>query len=165
MFTDAKSFGITFLAVGLIGFGGEPPDDPLPRGLETPMQGEECPVCEDNCLGIPDWHENELATPFIGNLGLEHSCAPGACTFIDHPLLICNCPPEVCGSLQSHLDIIRTGLIEHDSDGISGLLHRYPRAVSYNAARQAVQIRGCTGSIVGHFPLPDDMTRMLRLTD
>jgi hypothetical protein len=59
--------------------------------------------------------------------------------------------------------LIATAISNNDAAGLATLIADYPRHVTFNESRGAIQISGCRGpALIGHYPVPTAMTHFLR---
>lgn len=85
-----------------------------------------------------------------GNLTGNHDCVPP--TECPHIHIRCG----LAFNTLEELDVFIAGVRRATGSEMAALLRRAPRSVSFNAARQAVQVRGCEGSLIANVPLRAD---------
>ena len=129
------------------------PPDPVPPnpGLETPFE-DGCTGCR-TCYGVSYWHNTNYAPPMADYGGPQHLCQMGNCG--EHG--ICGGEEEAADqvALVAELEAVRKALLSEELQELRRVLSKASSRVALNGTRMAVQVTGCSGDIVAHFPLTE----------
>jgi hypothetical protein len=120
-------------------------------GLEAPFE-DGCTGCR-TCYGVSYWHNTNYAPPLADYSGPQHLCQMGNCG--DHG--ICGGEEETQNevALVDELEAIRRAFQYEGPKGLRKVLEESSSRVAVNRTRMAVQVTGCSGGIVAHFPLTE----------
>jgi hypothetical protein len=74
-----------------------------------------------------------------------HDCYFGSCAAHGHTFVLC----EGGEDAQAVLDALATATVAE----VEGIISSHQLTASYNAAREAIQVVGCDGTIMAHIPM------------
>lgn len=133
----------------------------------TPMEaqetGEECVLYCHSIMCPPESHyavADAVIPNSMSSAGSHSICFPGSCAD-KHP----SCTPDNAGeglvSLEHLLDDLEWAIEGGDVDSFRSVVAQLGSRVVLYEARDALQLRGCDGGVVGHFPLSDGLVAVL----
>jgi hypothetical protein len=113
----------------------------------------DCVICGANQHMTGVWGPNPDYSEYPDG---QHSCPEGWGTCLEHG--ICGGKDEEDSaaqpSLSSELEAVRQALASGDAEVLSDVLRTASPRVKLSTERSAIQVSGCGGEIVAHFPLP-----------
>lgn len=117
---------------------------------------QECQACDNTLCQHPTAYAHDMhsfSLPADGYRGSAHGCVYMSCEAHGHPY----CTPET----EAQVTNLWSSLEKADAREILDLAGQFPDVVVVNAKRQAVQLVGCDGQIVGHQQLHDRWSDIL----
>ena len=139
-----------------VGPSGVQPDDGLARPFDSRFDGcIDCGGCGDNFHYTNDeaplptyslWPDQSLH-PYL-------QCFPGTC--LVHGICGGDDQEDMAAqpSVASELEAVRQAVASGDAEVLSDVLRTASPRVKLSTERSAIQVSGCGGEIVAHFPLP-----------
>lgn len=144
---------VPFLAFTLLSpFGTTVPGTQLADPIIVPFASAGCVTCED--CGNPYTHRTEGPVD-NGVSGSPHPCEFGS---------DCSDHNSICGDFaltSEDLGKVRDAVVSDDPVAMKHVLAALQGQAEYVAARNAVQVLGCDGSVIAHFPLKSNVLRTL----
>ncbi len=133
-----------------IGAGTQPGPEALAASNEDCIGCENQPGCP---AGYHDaWEGGPGSWDRAGGAHLsEPYCWSGSCQTKHGP---CDLEGELT---TAALDALTASIAAQDIDGIGEFLDAHARQVAVNAARSAMQLKGCTGGVIAHLPMSGDL--------
>lgn len=105
--------------------------------------------CEE---GFHDAFETSPPLNFWTRNGGVHNgtpCMEGTCYTNHGPWNCGGAEPITLGDVET----IRLALVRNDSRGLEQLMQEHPGRIVFNSARAALQVFGCGGEVLAHFPV------------
>lgn len=138
---------------------------PAVLAIPVPMQeGGGCDlVCSENpCPNDSHdaWEPTDVA-PFAMRNGGQHytpTCYSGTCDTKHGPM---PCEPL----MGEDLEALRVGILDGNAAAIRSVQVQYPTKVNMNMSRSAIQVVGCAGLVLAHFPVSTELMASVASTE
>ncbi len=141
---------VAVMGIVPMGTGGARATDPGDMDLALPfIRG--CNGC-DAC-NWPTWHHTNFVPPMADYSPPQHACQMGDC--LEHGICGGLEPDPAESAVVSTLEALRLALLSGDPEELASVFVEVSPRATLNRARKAVQVTGCSGQVVAHFPLTE----------